>query len=152
MKEKTTQASDQLDGFDRRLLDLMKENSRRTGEDLSELLGLSSAACLRRIQRLRKIGAIEREVAVVSPAYEPQGTTLVVMLTIDRHNPQRMDMLTERMRNLPEVERILWVTGNNDIVLLMKCASMDAFADFCTAHFHQPPVEGFETLVVLREY
>ncbi len=141
-----------LDGFDRKLLSLLKVDSRRTGEQLAQDIGLSPAACLRRVQRLRKIGAIEREVAVVSPKFEPEGTTLVVLLTIDRHNPKRMDVLTERMRKQAEVRKIYWVTGEDDIVLIMKCASMDAFAGFCERHFHDSPVEGFETLVVLRDY
>ena len=143
---------EELDGFDKAILGLLKVNSRRTGEQISEEVGLSPAACLRRVQRLRKIGAIEREVAVVSPDFEPQGTTLVVLLTIDRHNPKRMDLLTERMLKQPEVKKIYWVTGEDDIVLIMRCPSMEAFADFCERHFHESPVEGFETLVVLRDY
>lgn len=148
----STPNTETLDGFDRQLLSLLKVDSRRTGEQLAQEVGLSSAACLRRVQRLRKIGAIEREVAVVSPAFEPQGTTLIVLVTIDRHNPKRMDVLTERMLRQPEVKKIYWVTGEDDIVLIMNCASMEAFADFCERHFHERPVEGFETLVVLRDY
>jgi Lrp/AsnC family transcriptional regulator, leucine-responsive regulatory protein len=43
----------ELDEFDRRLLDALQQDSRRTGEQLAALVGLSPAACLRRAQRLR---------------------------------------------------------------------------------------------------
>lgn len=141
-----------LDSFDRRIMALLKVNSRRTGAQLSETIGLSPAACLRRVQRLRRIGAIEREVAVISPKFENRGTTVIVLLTIDRHNPKLMDDFCHRLRRLTEVERLIWVTGEDDIVVILDCASMEAFADFCEAHFEEPPVEGYQTLVGLREY
>lgn len=144
--------SDDIDSFDRRILDLLSIDSRRTGADLSEAIGLSAAACLRRVQRLRKIGAIEREVAVVSPRYNEKSTIIIVLLTIDRHNPKLMDELCHRLRRLDEVERLFWVTGEDDIVVILNCASMADFAAFCEAQFEEPPVEGYETLVVLREY
>ena len=143
---------DELDSFDQRLLGLLRVDSRRTGEQLSEVIGLSPAACLRRVQRLRAIGAIEREVAIVSKVYDKKGTTIIVLLTIDRHNPKMMDDFCHRLRLLQEVERLIWVTGEDDIVVLLNCASMSDFADFCEAHFEESPVEGYKTLVSLREY
>ncbi|HBV00448.1 Lrp/AsnC family transcriptional regulator, partial [Thalassospira lucentensis] len=41
----------ELDKFDHRLLELLQENSRLTGSELADRVGLSSAACLRRVQR-----------------------------------------------------------------------------------------------------
>ena len=131
-----------LDDFDQRILGLLRTDSRRTGEALSELIGLSPAACLRRVQRLRKIGAIEREVAILSPALEKAGTTLIVLMTIDRHNPKLMDEYCDRLRRRREVERLLWVTGEDDIVVVLKCESMAAFADFAEIYFDEAPVEG----------
>src|SRR5262245_23282293 len=48
----------ELDDFDRRLLDALQTDSRRTGEELAAVVGLSAAACLRRAQRLREAGVI----------------------------------------------------------------------------------------------
>ena len=80
-----------LDRFDRHLLDLLRVDSRRTGEQLSELVGLSPAACLRRVQKLRQIGAIEREVALIAPDYKKQGSTIIMLVRFGRQNPQIMD-------------------------------------------------------------
>ncbi len=142
-----------LDQFDQQILDIMQADSRQTGDSLSEQIGLSPTACLRRLQRLRKIGAIEREVAIVAPEYRTHGSTqVVVLLTITRHNPKRIETLTRKFKKMREVQRVFSVTGDEDIVLLMGCDSMEAFADFADAHFYEPPVEGFQTLVVLREF
>lgn len=143
---------DELDSFDRRIIALLKVDSRRTGEQLSRDIGLSPAACLRRVQRLRTSGVIAREVAIVAPEFQNKGTTIVVLLVIDRHNPKVMDEFCHRLRRQEEVERLIWVTGDDDIVVILNCASMAAFADFCEAHFNDAPVEGYKTLVSLREY
>ena len=141
-----------LDDFDRKILQLMAQDSRRTGEQLADAVGLSPAACLRRVQRLRSTGAIEREVAVLSPDLQGERTTILVLLTITRHNPKRIETLTNRFLSFDMVERVFSVTGNNDIAMIMRVPTMQDFADFADAHFFEPPVEGFESLVVLKEF
>lgn len=140
-----------LDQFDWKILRLVQRDSRRTGEALSREVGLSAAACLRRLQRLRKIGAIEREVAVLSPALDAERTTVLVLLKITRHNPKRIATLTARFLGFDMVDRVFAVTGENDIAMIMRVPTMQDFADFADTHFFEPPVEGFESLVVLRE-
>ncbi|MEM1009208.1 MAG: Lrp/AsnC family transcriptional regulator [Myxococcota bacterium] len=143
---------DELDSFDRKIPQLLQHNSRQTGTDLSESVGLSSATCLRRVQRLRKIGAIEREVAVVSPAFQSNTTSIIVFLTANRLDPKRKQILTHKLLAFDEVERIFSVTGEDDIVLFVKFPSMEQFTDFADAHFYQQTIEGYESIVVLREF
>ena len=139
-----------LDSFDRRLLALMKTDSRRTGQQLAAEVGLSPAACLRRLQRLRQLGAIEREVAILSRAFEPPTTKVIVLLTVRQHSPKGIDELNAKLRTLDEVDAIYTVTGDSDIVVVMKCPAMADFKAFCDRHFYDDPVEGYETIVVLR--
>ncbi|WP_298920784.1 Lrp/AsnC family transcriptional regulator [uncultured Roseobacter sp.] len=141
-----------LDSFDRQLLEQLQIDSRQTGRDLSQKVGLSSAACLRRVQRLRKIGAIEREVAVISPSFQGPATRVIVLLSVARDNPQRIDILKQKLRRLKEVERLYYVTGDADLAVIVRCASMEDYAAFTETHLFDPPLTGFESLVVLREY
>lgn len=142
-----------IDEFDRRILSLMTENSRRTGDQLSEAVGLSPAACLRRLDRLRKNGVIEREVAVLSKDIRSCASTqIIVLLTITRHSPKELAFLTERLRSLEEVDRVFSVTGQEDLVVILSCRSVEAFSTFAETYFSEPPVEGYQSLVVLREF
>ncbi|MDP5220805.1 Lrp/AsnC family transcriptional regulator [Ruegeria sp. 2205SS24-7] len=143
---------DELDTFDQKLIVLLQGNARQTGDQLSEQVGLSSAACLRRVQRLRKIGAIEREVAVISPEFQAKSTSIIVFLTVSRLDPKRKQILTKRLLAFEEVERIFSVTGEDDFVLFMKFPSITDFTDFADAHFYESPIEGYESTVVLREF
>ncbi|MFA3919392.1 Lrp/AsnC family transcriptional regulator [Ruegeria hyattellae] len=141
-----------LDSFDRLLLEQLQIDSRQTGRELSEKIGLSSAACLRRVQRLRKIGAIEREAAIISPRFEGALTRVIVLLSVARDHPQRLDVLKQKLRRLKEVERLFYVTGDADLAIIVKCASMEDYAAFTERYLFEPPLKGFESLVVLREY
>lgn len=143
---------DNLDNFDHRILALLKVDSRRTGAQLSEAVGLSSAACLRRVQRLRKIGAIEREVAILSPRIEKRGLVIVVLMTISGHSPRLMDEFCQKLRREPAVNRLIWVAGEDDIVLVLHCASMEEFDAFAQSYINDEPVTGYKTLVSMREY
>ena len=141
-----------LDGFDRRLLELLQANSRQTGEQLSQQVGLSTAACLRRVQRLRKIGAIERDVAVISPKFLEPSVTVIVLLTLTRDRPERIDFLKNKLLALKQVQELFHVTGEADFVLRVGCSTMEDYATFTEAHFYEPHIKGFESLVVLRTW
>lgn len=141
-----------LDQFDWSILRLMKSDARRTGEELSEKVGLSPAACLRRLQRLRKSGAIEREMAVLAPELENKGTTLIVLARMEKQNPKLMDELCHQLRRHEYVHRLFWVTGDDDVALIIDCASMEEFDQFCRAYLNDSPISGYKTMVSMREY
>ncbi len=153
MSAKISHGTDmELDPFDHKLLALLEVDSRRTGDQLSELVGLSPAACLRRLQRLRKIGAIEREMAVVSPKLRGKGTRLFVLISVDRQNPKMMDELCGRLLREDDVVSLDSVTGDDDVVMVVDCGSMAAFSDLCDAYLNEPPVVGYKTLVSIKSY
>jgi len=143
---------DQLDSFDHAILRLLQRDARRTGEDLAKDVGLSAASCLRRVQRLRKIGAIQKEVAVIAPDALARGVKIVAMLTMRRGGRDQIDRLRQRLQARPEVESILHVTGSADFIVNLRCASMDAYASFTETYFYDDCLSGFESLVVLREH
>ncbi len=141
-----------LDDFDRHLLELLRIDSRQTGKQLSEQVGLSPAACLRRVQRLRHDGAIERDVAIVSPDVEGPSVTIIVLLTLSRDSPEQIHALRKRMLERRQIRRVYHVTGEPDFVLTVVCGSMEEYAAFTEAHFYEPYIKRFESLVVLRDY
>lgn len=139
----------ELDEFDYRLLALLQENSRLTGNALSEAVGLSPAACLRRVQRLRETGVIERDVAVLSPKVFGHQTTIIVMLTIKRDRPDRGRMLREQFSKMPEVVTCRQVTGAADFVLTVVVSDMEEYNQFTETYFYEPYIQRFESLAVM---
>lgn len=139
----------ELDSFDLRILELMQENSRRTGAELAEQVGLSAAACLRRVQRLRENGAIEKEVAVVAPKALGKKLKMIVLVTVEQDRPNRDRDITEKFRKLPEVTKCYHVTGAADWVMAVETADMEAYNDFVETHFNAPYIKRYESFGVL---
>lgn len=142
---------EELDRFDQKILDAMERDASQTGNQLSETVGLSPAACLRRLQRLRRIGAIERQVAVVNPLYKRKGTQVFVLVRFDPLKLKQIGTLMQRFGSHPDVEGVWSVTGEEDVVLLLNCVSMEAFSEFADTQLFQSPVDGFQSHVVLKE-
>jgi Lrp/AsnC family transcriptional regulator, leucine-responsive regulatory protein len=140
----------ELDEFDRRLLDALQQDVRRTGDQLAVLVGLSPAACLRRAQRLRETGIIEREIAIVTPEAVGRRMTMVVQVTLEREQPATADEFKRQMRRAAEVMQCYNVTGAIDFVLIVSVADMDEYEDFTKRLLFEKYVRRFETMVVIE--
>lgn len=140
----------ELDEFDRRLLVALQEDNRRTGEELAALVGLSAAACLRRAQRLRESGVIERDVSVLAPEAVGLGLSLVVLVSINRDRVDASSHFTALMEKAPEVGQCYSVTGEADYVLIVSVTDMKAYDAFTRRYFYERYVTRFETMVVIN--
>jgi len=140
----------ELDQFDRRLLDALQRDNQQTGERLAETVGLSAAACLRRAQRLREAGIIERDVSILSPEGVGRRLTMIVMITAERHQPHEDDAFARLMRDAAEVMECYHVTGSADYVLILSVTDLEAYKDFMHRHFYSGHVKRFESITVLK--
>jgi len=143
------EGSVELDDFDRRLLDALQTDSRRTGEELAAVVGLSAAACLRRAQRLREAGVIEREVALLSPDAVGRRLTMIVLVTLEREQPDVVDAFKRQMQQAPEVMQCFYVTGASDFVLLLTADDMADYEEFTQRYFFQKSVRRFDSFAVM---
>ncbi|MGH6946050.1 MAG: Lrp/AsnC family transcriptional regulator [Kiloniellales bacterium] len=140
----------ELDEFDRRLLAALQEDNRRTGEELAALVGLSAAACLRRAQRLRGSGVIERDISVLAPEAVDLGLSLVVLVSVNRDRVDAASHFTARMEKAPEVGQCYSVTGDADFVLIVAVRDMKAYEAFTRRYFYERYVTRYETMVVIN--
>lgn len=138
-----------LDDFDRRLLAALQRDNRQTGEELAEQVGLSPAACLRRAQRLREAGVIERDIAIVAADYTETPLTLITQVTLQRDRPDFLDAFRRRMIAAPEVTQAYYVTGAADLVLVIAVKDMAAYESFTLRQFADPQIKRFDTMVVM---
>lgn len=139
----------ELDDFDRRLLDALQQDSRRTGEQLAPLVGLSPAACLRRAQKLRETGVIEREIAVVSPKAIGRRLMMVLTVTLEGEEPNVFDAFERQLRSAPEVMACYHVTGPTDYILVIATADMEEYQDFTKRLLFGKHMKRFEAMVVI---
>lgn len=120
-----------LDEADRRLLNLLQDDASRSNQALAELAHLSPPTSLRRVKRLRALGVIEREVAILQPdRLAPligHGITALVEITLERQGAEQLDAFEARVLTEPAVQQCYRVSPGPDFVLVVFCRDMPAY-------------------------
>ncbi|WP_308910667.1 Lrp/AsnC family transcriptional regulator [Pseudokordiimonas caeni] len=143
----------EIDAFDIKILARLQANSRQTAETISAEVGLSPAACQRRIKRLREEGVIAKEIAILNPKAVGGRTTLIVQVNFAYGCTQSIDSFREQMLQVPEVQQGYYVTGEYDFVLIMTVKDMLDY-DRITRElfFTNPSVGRFQTIVAIDTF
>ena len=141
-----------MDEFDVKLLNLVQQNNRLTAEKLSGDVGLSPAACQKRLKKLRDTGVIARDIAVLSPDAVGRRLTLIVEVTLERERPEMLDKFKRTMQAAPEVMQCYYVTGNADFIVILTARDMKDYEEFTRHYFFQNSnVQRFQSNVVMDD-
>ena len=139
------------DDFDRRLLELVRENNLEPARILAEKVGLSLSAVLRRLRRLRDDRVIIADIAVVNPALTGSALTMHVLVQIQQAGPQTMDGFARQIARHPEITGAWDVTGDDDFLLKVQVGSMEEYDAFTRRALSEDKgVHSFKTLITIR--
>ncbi|MDQ6437867.1 Lrp/AsnC family transcriptional regulator [Mesorhizobium sp. LHD-90] len=140
-----------MDRIDKRLLDLLQEDASRTNAELADLVGLSPSSCLRRIQRLKAGGAIDRIVAILNPAKAGKGLKAIVTVELVRHGEQHTRRFLDLAAREPAVVQAYSVSGQTDVILMLRLADMKEFGSLCERLFDdRSDIARYYTMFVVR--
>ena len=106
-----------LDSIDKKILKTLQEDASLSATDLGDLVGLSQAACWRRIQRLETEGYIKKRVALLDPAKIGLGTIVLAHVKLSAHGRAHLDDFAEKIRSLPNVLECFVILGDQDFFL-----------------------------------
>jgi Lrp/AsnC family transcriptional regulator, leucine-responsive regulatory protein len=107
----------QLDDIDVTLLTALQEDADRTNVELARLVGLSPAATLHRVRRLKESGAIRVISAQLDPAAVGFPLQLYVTASLARHDPRSSRIFDDMILSLPQVIAADNVAGETDYLL-----------------------------------
>jgi Lrp/AsnC family leucine-responsive transcriptional regulator len=140
-----------MDRIDRKLLNLMQRDASRTNVDMADEVGLSPSSCLRRTQRLRKSGVIDRIVAILNPAKAGRVIKALVTVELKLHGEQHMRRFLDIALTEEAVSHAYAVTGETDVVLMLRLRDMEEFDALCERLFRdQTNVARFFTMMIIR--
>lgn len=108
-----------LDLIDLRLLEEMQTNADRSNVELARLVGLSPAATLHRVRRLKESGLVRGVVARLDAAEAGFPLQVYVAVTLERHDETSHRRFAQAVRSMPEIIAADWVTGETDAMLLV---------------------------------
>lgn len=107
----------ELDEIDLQLLAELQADADRTNVELARLVGLSPAATLHRVRRLKQSGVIKVISARLDPAAVGFPLQMYVGATLGRHDPRSTRLFEDHIRALPQIIAADNVTGEIDYLL-----------------------------------
>src|SRR5260370_34710160 len=107
----------ELDEIDIQLLTALQEDADRTNVELARLAGLSPAATLHRVRRLKETGVIRVIRAELDPAAAGFPLRVYVTATLARHDPRSSNVFDDMIRALPQIIAADNVAGETDYLL-----------------------------------
>lgn len=108
-----------LDLIDLKLLEELQTDADRSNVELARLIGLSPAATLHRVRRLKESGIVRGVVARLDLAEAGFPLQVYVSVTLQRHGDAAHRRFLEALRDMPEVIAADWVTGETDAMLMV---------------------------------
>lgn len=107
----------ELDEVDLELLSELQADADRTNVELARLVGLSPAATLNRVRRLKQSGVIRVISARLDPDIAGFPLQMYVGATLGRHDPRSSRLFEDHVRNVPQIIAADNVTGEMDYLL-----------------------------------
>ncbi|GAA0784196.1 Lrp/AsnC family transcriptional regulator [Marinobacterium sediminicola] len=120
----------ELDGYDRKILHHLQQDGRISNQQLAEKVGLSPAACWRRVRALEEQGVIEGYSALLNAEVMGQAMSVFVLVSLQRHNLDSTEEFEHQVMTYPEVLQCFAVTGNADFVLRVVVPDMRSYDRF----------------------
>lgn len=150
MKKKL--ADIELDAFERRILDLLQTDASLSNAELAERVGLSPTPCWRRVQRLRELGVIRQQVALLDRRKLGLDAQIFAQVKLNAHGREHLDEFSAAIRGFPEVLEAFVLMGPVDFLLRIVAADIEAYERFFFERLSRVPgIQEINSVVALSE-
>ncbi|WP_194895354.1 Lrp/AsnC family transcriptional regulator [Catenulispora pinisilvae] len=138
-----------LDDTDRRIVHLLQQDGRMSMRDLAAAVHVSRAHVYTRVKRLLDDGVIRRFTIQVDPERVGFSTSAYLTMKVEQNSWRQ---IRDSLAALPWVEHVALVSGDFDVLLLVRSASNKTLRDLVFAHIqNMPGVRSTRTLLVFDE-
>ena len=138
-----------LDEVDRRIVDALRADGRLSMRALAERLHISRAGVYSRVERLERDGVITGYGARVDPLRYGRPLSAYVQLKVAQ---QSWKSLRNRVLGIEDVEHAALVSGEYDIVLLVRTRDTESLRDLVLTRLQDmPEVLATQTVLIFDE-
>ena len=130
VRSKNTQPVDvsaELDRTDKAILRQLQRDASLSNVALAEKVHLSPPACLRRVERLKRLGLIEGVVALLNPQAVGAGMLVMIGVVLDRSTPESFAAFEKAAAKVSGCMECHVVTGEFDYFMLIRTRDSDSF-------------------------
>ncbi len=121
-----------LDRFDEIILRELARDGRISNVDLAGKVGLSTSACLRRVQELENNGTIQGYRAIIDPERSGTGFVVIVTVGLARHLKKDQQEFERAMQAAPQVKECHSISGEFEYMLRIEVRDLAAYKYFHT--------------------
>ena len=133
-----------MDDIDRRILRLLQRDAHMTAESIGAAVGLSPSPCLRRIRLMEQRGIIRGYVALVDQKQVGLPVSVFVSVKLERQREEELEAFNAAVAQWPEVVEAYLMTGQQDYLLRVVVADLDAYERFLKTRLTR--VEGVSSI------
>ncbi|MFK8060416.1 MAG: Lrp/AsnC family transcriptional regulator [Polaribacter sp.] len=119
-----------LDATDKKLINLLQNDSKQTTKQLSLQLNLSVTAVYERIKKLENQKVIEKYVAIINKNKIEKSFLVFCHIKLIQHSKEYVSTFEREVLKLEEVSECFHVSGDYDYILKIYVKDMDAYRDF----------------------
>ena len=119
-----------IDSINRKILRELTRDGRVSNIELAERVGLSSSACLRRVQELERSGVIKGYRAVLDRTALDVGFAAYVAVGLSDHSKASQEAFERSISLAPEVVECHNTTGTIEYLLRVEVADLAAYKTF----------------------
>ncbi|MRW89614.1 AsnC family transcriptional regulator [Duganella sp. FT80W] len=141
----------EIDDMDRRILRELRADGRLSNTKLAEKVGLSTTPCWNRVRALEEGGMIEGYTALLSQTALGYPDTVIIEVTLDRHDDDIFDKFGQALATLPEVMEAYLLTGDYDYLIKVAVAGTAGYEEFLRKKLYKlPGLKHSRSTFVLR--
>ena len=141
----------EIDEIDRRILRELRLDGRLSNTKLAEKVGLSTTPCWNRVRALEEGGMIEGYAALLSQTALGYPDTVIIEVTLDRHDDDIFEKFGQALAKLPEVMEAYLLTGDYDYLIKVAVAGTAGYEEFLRKKLYKlPGLKHSRSTFVLR--
>jgi len=140
-----------LDNIDRRILRALHRDGRLSNNQLAEEIGLSPSPCWQRTRRLEADGYIKGYTAVLDQEKLGAPETVIIEVTLNRHDDSVLETFGQAMADLPEVLEVYLTTGEYDYYIKVAVDGTKGYEEFLRSKLYRVPgIQHSRSIFTLR--
>jgi Lrp/AsnC family leucine-responsive transcriptional regulator len=129
----------EIDEIDRRILRELRLDGRLSNTKLADKIGLSTTPCWNRVRALEENGVIEGYTALLSQKSLGFPDTVIIEVTLDRHDDDIFEKFGQALADLPEVMEAYLLTGEYDYLIKVAVAGTAGYEEFLRRKLYKLP-------------
>jgi Lrp/AsnC family leucine-responsive transcriptional regulator len=140
-----------LDEIDRKILRILRSDGRISNQKLADSVHLSPTPCWNRVRALEEQGYIEGYAAILSQSALGLPDTVIIEVTLERHDEDMLERFGEALAELPEVMEASLLTGDYDYLIKVAVAGTAGYERFLRERLYKiPGIRHSRSTFVLR--